>query len=169
MRCITGVGEQKLQRYADDFLPPIQSFIKSNPQARTNAATLPVPYAPRPRKSSKPKGETFEITWRLLEEGLSCSQVAEMRGLTTGTVSGHIERLILDGRNIELDRHVEPARRLEIERLFKRLGTDSLREIVDASGEMISFEDARIVRAAMQANSDQKWKSAIRNPQSAIE
>ncbi len=154
MRCITGVGEQKLERYGKDFLSLIVSFRESNPEAGSNAAPLPVPYAPKPRKS--PKGETFEITWRLLEEGLSCSQVAEMRGLTAGTIAGHIERLILDGRDIEPDRHVEPAKRLEIERLFKRLGTDNLREIVDASGETISFEDARIIRAALQTNGDQK-------------
>ncbi len=154
MRRITGVGEMKLQRYSDDFLPVIRAFVESDPQSQSSAPPLPEPRAPRQTKS--PAGKTFNTTWQMLKDGLSRSQIAERRGLTTGTVSTHIERLILDGRDIELDRHVEPAKQTEIERLFKRLGMDSLREIVEASDGTVGYEEVRIVRAAMQANSDRK-------------
>ncbi|MCK4627047.1 MAG: helix-turn-helix domain-containing protein, partial [Phycisphaerae bacterium] len=154
MRRITGVGDMKLQRYSDDFLPPIQAFVESNPQVKSSVPPLPEPRAPRQVKSSA--GKTFDVTWQMLKEGLDRSQIAERRGLTMGTVSTHIERLILDGRDVELDRHVEPAKRLEIERLFKHLGTDSLREIVEASDGTVEYGEARIVRAAMQTNSDKK-------------
>jgi ATP-dependent DNA helicase RecQ len=154
MRCITGVGEMKLQRYSDDFLPPIRAFVESNPQAKSSVPPLPEPRAPRQTKSSA--GATLGITWQLVKEGLDRSQIAERRGLTTGTISTHIERLILDGRDVELDRQVEPAKRLEIERLFKRLGTDSLREIVEASEGTVEYGEARIVRAVIQINSNKK-------------
>ncbi|MCK4627293.1 MAG: HRDC domain-containing protein, partial [Phycisphaerae bacterium] len=154
MRRITGVGDMKLQRYGDEFLPPIQAFVESNPQAKSDAAPLPTPRAPGLAKSTRTK--TFDTTWQLLKEGLDRSQIAERRGLTTGTISTHIERLILDGRDVELDRQVDSARRLEIERLFKRLGMDSLREIVEASDGMVGYEEARIVRAAIQVKSDRK-------------
>ncbi len=154
MRRVTGVGEMKLQRYSDDFLPVIRAFVESNPQVKSSAPPLPEPRAPRQTKS--PAGKTFGVTWQLLKEGLDRSQIAERRGLTTGTISTHIERLILDGRDVELDRQVEPDKRMEIERLFKRIGTDSLREIVEASDGTVGYEEVRIVRAAMQVNSDQK-------------
>ena len=49
---------------------------------------------------------------------------------------------------------METSKRLEIERLFADRGTTGLREVVDAFGGTVSFEEAGIVRAALRASGD---------------
>ena len=79
--------------------------------------------------------------------------MAEKRGLTPQTIVGHMERLILEGRLHNPGKYIEPDKRREIERLFQRMGTDRLGPIVDASGNRIGYDEARIVRALIRSKS----------------
>ena len=144
MRGITGVGEKKLGQYADDFLPVIRSFTGADADAED-----PSPPAKAAESPAGP-GRSLEATWELVEAGLSYEQIAEKRGIKRGTIAAHVEQLILAGRPIDVDDHVRPATRIKIERLFGDLNTTSLRQVVDAGGESVTYDQARIVRAWLQ-------------------
>lgn len=140
MRTVNGVGDVKLDEYGTSFLNVIQQFIAMH--SETTRVSIPEP-------SNKVKPRTIDTTWELLQQGLSPEQVAEKRGLTAQTIAGHVERLILSGRLHNPDTYIEPDKRREIEMLFQRMGTDRLGPIVEASGNRVSYDEARIVRAFM--------------------
>jgi hypothetical protein len=53
------------------------------------------------------------------------------------------------GRDIDIDRLVEPAKRREIEELFFTLKQWSLKPVIEAGNGSITYEEARLVRAHM--------------------
>ena len=48
---------------------------------------------PKPKRKKREKGGTLEETLKLLREGKNIKMIAVMRGLTAGTVIGHLEQL----------------------------------------------------------------------------
>ncbi|MDO8447145.1 MAG: helix-turn-helix domain-containing protein [Deltaproteobacteria bacterium] len=104
----------------------------------------------RPRTTEKKTGETVEETYRLLTKGMSMEEIARERNLSQSTISGHIEKLIKNGRDIEIDRIIEPAKRRRIEELFMTTKQWGLGAVVEQGEDAVAYEEARIVRAWME-------------------
>ncbi|NOG82463.1 MAG: hypothetical protein HND49_01390 [Planctomycetes bacterium] len=94
-------------------------------------------------------GGTVETTYKLFKQGLSIDEIAKSRNLTISTISGHIEALIRDGREIEMDRLLDAAKREEIEKLFEKLNTVNTSPIVEHFRGRVSYDEAKFVRAFM--------------------
>ena len=77
---ISGVGEAKLEKYADIFLKEIAAHVAS----------------------AKPKIPTHEQTWALFKEGLSPADVAVKRDLTENTIYSHLMKMHAQGEEIDL-------------------------------------------------------------------
>jgi ATP-dependent DNA helicase RecQ len=147
MRNITGVGEAKLNRYGKAFMGEISDYLNNNPD-------VPVPIQPsdnidRPRRNKKRKGETVEETYRLVKNGLSIEEMAKERGLAPSTIAGHIEKLLTMGRDIDIDRFIDPVKRKRIEELFMKSQVPALGPVVEQGNGEISYEEASIVRGWM--------------------
>ena len=97
-------------------------------------------------------GETVEETRKLARQGLSMEAIAELRGLSEGTISQHIEKLLEEGQGdgLDIDQLIEPAKRLQVEELFNRHPGASMKTIIEASGETVTYAELRVVRAFMQ-------------------
>ena len=133
------------------FREIITAYAESNPDSASTRPALP-PAAPARTKSATAKrSKTLDETWRLLQERLSLAKVADHRGLAVSTIVGHIEQLLLAGRDVKVDDLVSPQTRTRIEQLFLEHGGESLNPIIEAGGGDITYAEARIVRAAMQA------------------
>lgn len=78
---------------------------------------------------------------------MSLDDVAKLRGLSPSTIASHIERLIRDGCELDLDRLVDPSKRGLIEDFFRMKNDWSLNEAVEHFSGTVSFEEARITRA----------------------
>ena len=109
----------------------------------------------KPMRSAMGLPETVVATMQLLRRGLSRFQVARMRRLKPATIASHVAQLIQAGAE-DVDRHVNQTKRLYLERLFSRLGSTQLHPIVEASHGRIDFDDARLVRAALQRDTDRQ-------------
>jgi ATP-dependent DNA helicase RecQ len=155
LRGITGVGDRKLELYGKAFLAAIRAFAGGNAETADGSAEAP-PSEPKTQPREARKGRSLEATWLLAREGLSYVEIAEKRRLTPATVAGHIEKLILAGRDIDPDVHVGAGKRIEIERLFETLRTRSLRRVVDASKGTVTHAEVRIVRAYLQEGGQQE-------------
>jgi hypothetical protein len=70
--------------------------------------------------------------------------------LTVGSIIAHIERLILAGKNININLFISEEKQTRIEKLFFRLNTDILSDIVNTSKGCISYDEARLVRALLK-------------------
>ncbi len=150
MRKISGVGEVKIQRYAAAFIDEIKGYLDENPDAGENGAQFAdVDYEIKPRQKKK-IGDSVEVTYALFKEGLSVEIIAGRRSLTTSTIAGHLELLIQDGRDIDIDRLIDPAKRAEIEKLFITFKKWNLKPIIEHSNGTISYDEARIARAFLR-------------------
>jgi ATP-dependent DNA helicase RecQ len=78
---------------------------------------------------------------------MSPDDIAKLRSLTPSTISSHLERLIMEGRDIDMDRLVEPARRMEIEKYSLSVKGQDLNSVVEHFNGTVNFEEARLVRA----------------------
>ncbi len=149
---ISGVGEHKLEQYGDAFLKVVHSYIGQNPGVRPKASLAPVLPKKRKKKPKAQPGFTVEETRKLLQKGLSVEQIARKRRLTPGTIKNHLEKLLLKGVAIDLDLHIDPEIREEIEACILSLGkaASRLRAIYESLLERRDYEDIRLVRAYLQ-------------------
>jgi len=146
MEKISGVGEAKLKRYGEDFIREIKQYRNENPGisvAEKEAAASSLAGAVHKRK----KGETFEETYAFFKGGMSPDDIAKLRSLTPSTIASHLERLIMEGRDIDMDRLVDSARRMEIEKYYLSVKGQDLNSVVEHFNGTVSFEEARLVRA----------------------
>jgi hypothetical protein len=58
----------------------------------------------------------------------------------------------MEGRDIDMDRLVEPARRMEIEKYYLSVKGQDLNSVVEHFNGTVSFEEARLVRAQVMRN-----------------
>ena len=151
MEKISGVGEAKLQRYGRDFIMEIKRYLDENPgvSITENESVVSEPASPAHKKK---KGETVEETYAFFQGGMSPDDIAKLRSLTPSTIASHLERLIMEGRDINMDRLVDPARRMEIEKYFLSVKGQDLNSVVEHFNGTVSFEEARLVRANLMRN-----------------
>ncbi|MEW6417701.1 MAG: DNA helicase RecQ [Nitrospirota bacterium] len=159
MRRISGVGDAKLERYGEYFIREIQNYLNDNPKItipdRQSIDQTPT-LAKVERKDFKKKiSETIEKTYELYKKGLSLEDIARIRNLAVSTIAGHLERLIQDGYDIDIDRFVDRLKRQKIEELFLKFKQWNLSPVIEHFGGTISYEEARLVRAClMRKNSE---------------
>ena len=73
------------------------------------------------RSKKKPKGETQEITLKLLESGLSIEDIAKERGLVESTIESHLAKAVGDGR-ISIFRFMQEETVTTIAHAVKEMG-----------------------------------------------
>ena len=77
-------------------------------------------------------------------------QISKERNLTPATITGHIEQLIMDGREIDMDRLMEPVKHKGIAELFMTIRSWQLNPVVEHFKGKVSYEEAKLVRAYMR-------------------
>jgi ATP-dependent DNA helicase RecQ len=151
MRKISGVGDAKLERYGEDFIKEIKLYLDENPGISISGGESGNPgYAVSIQK--KKKGETVEETYEFFKGGMSLEDIAKLRSLAPSTIASHMERLILDGRAINMDRLVDPGKRLKIQEFFLSTEGWNLNPVVEHFNGTVSYEEARLVRAHLHRN-----------------
>jgi ATP-dependent DNA helicase RecQ len=144
LRLITGVGEAKLQRYGKEFVEEVCQYLGEHPEMRHDKSRPEGPVMPK-----KKAGETVLETYELYKQGLSMDNMAKLRNLSVSTIAGHLEKLIQAGKDIDLDRLMEPEIRQRMEELFRAAGQGALGPIIERLGGAVSYDEARLVRAKL--------------------
>lgn len=148
MRRISGVGDAKLERYGEGFVEVIRGYLRDNPgilASKLQGGDFEnTPLGPA---KAKKKGETVEETYEWLRRGMSIEDIAKQRNLSPSTIALHIERLIREDRDIDMDRLVAPAKRKEIGEFFLSLGQWALNPVIEHFNGAVSYGEARMVRA----------------------
>ena len=155
---ITGVGATKLEEYGEIFVKHIREYAEQHGlQDRER------PFEPRKSRSVRRPGSTYAKTLGLLRQGLTLNEIATQRGLSPGTVIGHLERLAAHGERIDVSRQLEPERFDNIRQEIERSETSWLSEIRDALGDGYSYDEIRLVRLHLQRspNSSSESRSMI--------
>jgi ATP-dependent DNA helicase RecQ len=135
LKQVPGIGERKAAGYGAEILQALRNFGEG---AR---ATPAIDREPRPA----------EQTLRLLNEGRSFKQIAQIRARQISTVVGTVASLIETGQ-LRLDpswisQDAQPL----IEAACRQQGVERLKDIKQALPPYVSFEDIRLVVAHLRA------------------
>ena len=155
---ITGVGATKLEEYGEIFVKHIREYAEQHGLEEREQSS-----EPRKSRSVRRPGSTYAKTLGLLRQGLTLNEIATQRGLSPGTVIGHLERLAAHGERIDVSRQLEPERFDNIRQEIERSETSWLSEIRDALGDGYSYDEIRLVRLHLQRspNSFRESRSMI--------
>ncbi|MCF7848888.1 MAG: DNA helicase RecQ [Kiritimatiellales bacterium] len=150
MSGISGVGAAKLAKYGDSFMTIIEMYKHAHPEEAQKHSILQVPV--KIKRSKRKTGRTVTDTRDLARQGLSLAAIAQLRRLSEGTISQHIEKLLEEGQGdgLDVDTLLDPAKRMQIEELFNRASRKSMKAIIEASGDTVTYAELRTVRAFMQ-------------------
>ena len=131
---VSGIGERKAEKYGAEILTALESFRSG---ARAEA---------RPEQKESPAKETM----RLLAEGRSFEEIAQIRERRLNTVIDLVAELVERGRLAFNENWIAPDRRASIEAAAGRLGTERMKPIKDALPEDISYGEIRLVVASLK-------------------
>ncbi len=145
MLLIHGVGETKCASYGAAFMQEIASHCGKQPGE--TAAEHETGSRKPPGKSKAMRSPTVKTTLELINQGLNIQEIALQRDMSERTIVDHLERLFLDGQDIDISAYVPGPVRDHIEHLLPQMKTGFLREIVDAAEIPITFDQAKLVRA----------------------
>ncbi|WP_405411025.1 DNA helicase RecQ [Maribacter sp. Asnod1-A12] len=96
---VSGVGQAKLEKYAEVFLKEIKMHIGTK----------------------KSKRKTHDQTFDLFKEGLTVSEIATSRNLSENTIYGHLMKKHEEGEDLDLNQFVDAKEIAEIEKAKSEL------------------------------------------------
>ncbi|MHB8067756.1 MAG: DNA helicase RecQ [Desulfobaccales bacterium] len=144
---ISGVGEEKLYRYGQVFMEVIQTYTREN---NLQEKIIPVKRSTMARRVKR-EGSTYQETKKLVLQKMSLEEMAKTRGLATGTILAHLEKLAATGEKIDIGYLRPPAEKFEkIKAGFQKFGGTALSPVWDMLGEQVSYEELRIARLFMK-------------------
>ncbi|NQE33379.1 DNA helicase RecQ [Microcoleus asticus] len=145
---VYGVGSNKRDKYGKVFLEAIRSFCQEQ-GLPTGAASSDV--ANLPNLSNVASYSQMQ-TWELYRQGLTVQGIANARGMSPNTISGHLIELMEMGREVDINLLVEPERQQAIVYAIEVMGDEKLRAIYEFLEERYTFEEIKFVRAWWRQN-----------------
>jgi predicted RNA-binding Zn-ribbon protein involved in translation (DUF1610 family)/predicted transcriptional regulator len=100
--------------------------------------------------------DTYTVTYKLLQNNLSIDEIAEKRGLTKGTITNHIAKLVERGIRIDIGKYVSKEKQTTIIAAYNQLKSQKMKEIKEYLGEAYSYDEIRLVLDPIYKNSTQK-------------
>src|SRR3981081_4174856 len=137
---VTGIGERKADMYGREILAALKRYHDG---ARA---------APLPGKKTAPAEETL----RLLAEGKSFEDIANIRGRQVATVVNAVANLVEKGE-LEFDpAWIDRNRQAVIEAACASAGLGRLKNLKDVLPPEITFEEIRLVVAGLRREQNRK-------------
>ena len=136
MRNVSGFGEKKVQMYGRQILEAIQKFRQGQ---RADVGWR--------AKPSRPAEETL----KLLEEGRTFSEIAQIRQRTLRAVVSLVADMIERGDAEFQPGWLAPERYNQIAAACHQLGMDRLKPLKEALPSEIPYEEIRLVIARLRA------------------
>lgn len=153
---ISGVGHVKYERYGEKFVTAISNYIADNEIEVKWEYSASYKHIINENKNSDQynnvrtkKQKTHEITINMIREGKTINEVAKLRGLTAGTIMGHIEKFLKEnsGEKLEInfDEFFTKEQEEEIIAASEKVGIDRLMPIKAEVSDDISYDAIRAV------------------------
>jgi ATP-dependent DNA helicase RecQ len=145
---VYGVGSNKRDKYGKVFLEAIRTFCQEQ-DLPTNAASSEV--ANHPNLSNVASYSQMQ-TWELYRQGLTVQGIANARGMSPNTISGHLVELMEMGWEVDINLLVESERQQAIVNAIEVIGDERLKAIYEFLQEVYTFEEIKLVRAWWRQN-----------------
>jgi hypothetical protein len=147
LKQIEGIGPKRIKAFGREIVNIVRVY--SGMEMLDNESAEMDLSEDKPAKSKKPKGETYLITKRMLDKGMTVEEIAVERGLALSTIYGHIARFVEHG-DYEATDFMEKEKYDIIEEYFRDTEDKSLNAAREVLGEDFEFWELRMALAGMQ-------------------
>ncbi len=145
---IHGVGEIKLGRYGNVFLKAIQDYCNEHGIIRMPKQNFQeAPQIP----AAALRSETCRKTLELCRQEMALEHIAKVRNLAPSTIASHIEKLLMEGEDVNIDRLVPKEKQEAIRECMELVKTQNLTPLKEQLGDGYSYDELRIARAKINA------------------
>lgn len=159
---ITGVGERKLERYGDEFLDGIRTFLEESKSKgilenrdkfghafeQTDTNTFREMQPKKNSISEKPsnkKTKSHQNTYILYNEGYTLEEIAKARNINELTVQEHLIRCSLEGESVPWDDFIPVDQEALVLDAVRKVGSEKLRPIKELLPEEVKWFTIRAV------------------------
>ncbi|MFZ1397915.1 MAG: DNA helicase RecQ [Candidatus Promineifilaceae bacterium] len=141
-----GVGEAKLNNFADEFLPLVQAYCAANGIEEVQKSS-PTTVS---KSSSTPGGRTYEVL-NLYNNGRSLPELCQQYNVKRSTILGHLWKALQAGETVRESNLLEhstltPAQQQQALAAFAEHGTEYLRPVYLALNETVDYEELHLMR-----------------------
>ncbi|MCM3719473.1 DNA helicase RecQ [Fictibacillus phosphorivorans] len=134
---VTGVGQNKLEKYGEQFIEAIQEFLVQNPERKELASKGSTTETGPVRK--KPTPNSHLETYAFYKEEMSVEEIAEHRDLAVSTVESHLIQCMQEGMDVHMEDLIPDEYILEIESAIQQAGGDKLKPIKELLPDEVSY------------------------------
>jgi ATP-dependent DNA helicase RecQ len=134
LRRVAGFGDRKTELYGREILAALSRF--------RNGATA----TETPGHASNPAGETL----RLLQEGRTLEEIAQIRGRQLSTVASMVADMVERGEVDFKPGWIHGDHQEQIEQAGMRLGLERLKPLKDALPEKVTYDEIKLVVARLR-------------------
>ena len=140
---ISGFGKKKVEKYGEELLGIICNFLHVD-QPEVSVSELPME-----ERSSKPKpvkGQTQKLSLEMFKQGKTIEEIAKERTYAVTTIEGHLSTFIESGE-IDILELISPEKLEYISAYYKKTGSVSLSEAINALGNKATYGELRMVKS----------------------
>jgi ATP-dependent DNA helicase RecQ len=142
---ISGVGETKLREFGATFLGAINEHLATNARQIFGDDS----FVGVPKTSSRSRlNDTARESLARFRAGQDVNEIANHRGLTPGTIYGHLASGIEAGETVPLEGLVTPEQQLEIRAALAKYGGSNITGARESLGGRYDYGLFRLVLAA---------------------
>ncbi|NET29640.1 DNA helicase RecQ [Okeania sp. SIO1I7] len=139
---ISGVGSRKQDKYGKKFIQAIRNYC-----AESGLPTNSEPIRELAKVVDNVPSFTQIETLELHKQGLSIDAIANQRGISSGTVTGHLAELIEKEQPVDIDKLVTPKHQEKIIAAIEEVGDGALKPIYEYLQERYNYNEIKLVRA----------------------
>lgn len=151
LKRIDGIGPKRIKAFGRDIVNIVRVYSGME-MLDNETAEMELPEE-KPSVSKPPKGETYLITKRMLDKGMTVGEIAAERGLAVSTIYGHIARFVEHG-DYEAADFIEKEKCDIMEEYFRDTEDKSLNAARDVLGDEFEFWELRMALAEMTKNGE---------------
>jgi ATP-dependent DNA helicase RecQ len=134
---VSGVGQEKYNRFGDAFIKEIKKHVNENQGTGVQLA----------------KGLTHVISYEMFLEGKTIEEIALSRNQNASTIAGHLIKMRDEGKDIDLSKLIDSWTYTEIIKGMKILKMDkkaAIKPLYEYLGEQIAYDKIRLAMALYQ-------------------
>ena len=140
-----GIGQAKVTRYADLFLPIIAAYCREQ-----GLSENPRP-SRRPTSASKSMNSRSREVGERFRDGESVTQLMQAYGVKRQTLISYLEKYVQSGNVLPVERFRAESRlpsetQDQVLAAFDELGADFLRPVFDAFDKSVSYDELHLMR-----------------------
>lgn len=136
---IKGFGKKRVKKYGDLILKVISDYWIENDIEVSNEKVVF-----KEKKSRKKKGDSKKVSLKLFKSGKTIEEIAEERGLTTGTITEHLA-FFIPSKEIKTIDLISESHYKELKELIPTMTFENLSDLKHQIDDKYSYTDLRLV------------------------